>query len=419
MIHAEGLGKRYRLGERLRYRMLREVIMTSLGSVLGRNRRKTEFLWALRNVSFDVRKGEVVGIIGRNGAGKSTLLKILSRITEPTEGFAEIYGRLGSLLEVGTGFHQELTGRDNVYLSGAILGMKKRDITQKFDEIVSFAEVEKFIDTPLKRYSSGMQVRLGFAVAAFLEPDILLVDEVLAVGDSAFQKKCLGKLGEVTEEGRTVLFVSHNLRSITELCQRCLWINDGQIVEEGVSERVVLDYLSSFQPQHAGGEITSSMHGEGTGDVYFTGVSLLNEKRETVSSIFFGEPIRISLEFEVRRPVENMRLVVAIERLRDGTLVTALHNTDALGLHPINAEPGKYSAIVESNAGLMPGGYTIHIAAKAAPGYWGHGRNWDLVNRALNFYVDEFSSSGGSVLPSGGIMRPASKWDVHRADALE
>ena len=393
--------------------------MISLGSVLSQNRPKTEFLWALRNVSFDVRKGEVAGIIGRNGAGKSTLLKILSRITEPTEGFAEVYGRLGSLLEVGTGFHQELTGRDNVYLSGAILGMKKRDIAQKFDEIVSFAEVEKFIDTPLKRYSSGMQVRLGFAVAAFLEPDILLVDEVLAVGDAAFQKKCLGKLGEVTEEGRTVLFVSHNLRSITELCQRCIWINDGRIVEDGVPERVVLNYLSSFQPQHTGGEITSNMHGEGTGEVYFTRVSLLNQKGETVSSIFFGDTIRISLELEVRRPVENMRLVMAVEKLGDGTLVTALHNTDAPETHLVNAEPGKYLAIVESQAELMPGGYTIHLAAKPAPGYWGHGKNFDLVNRALNFYIDEFTSSGTSVLPSGGIMRPESRWDIHRTARLE
>lgn len=418
MIHVEGLGKRYRLGERLRYRMLREVIMTSLGGVFSPRRGKSEFLWALRNVSFDVRKGEVVGIIGRNGAGKSTLLKILSRITEPTEGFAEVYGRLGSLLEVGTGFHQELTGRDNVYLSGAILGMKKRDIDQKFDDIVSFSEVEKFIDTPLKRYSSGMQVRLGFSVAAFLEPDILLVDEVLAVGDSAFQKKCLGKLGGLTEEGRTVLFVSHNLRAVTELCQRCIWIHEGQVLKEGVPERVVLDYLSSFQPQHVGGEITSNMHGEGTGDVYFTRVSLLNEQKEPVSSIFFGDTIRISLEFEVRRPVENMRLAVAVERLGDGTLVTALHNTDISGAEPINAEPGRYSAIIESDAHLMPGGYTIHLAAKPAPGYWGHGRNWDTVNRALNFYIDEFSRSGSSVFPSGGIMRPASSWDVHRTGVL-
>lgn len=414
MVHVEGLGKQYRLGERLRYRMLREAIMTSLGGALSRRRSKREFLWALRNVSFDVRKGEVVGIIGRNGAGKSTLLKILSRITEPTEGLAEVQGKLRALLEVGTGFHQELTGRDNVYLSGAILGMKKRDITKKFDDIVSFAEVETFIDTPLKHYSSGMQVRLGFAVAAFLEPDILLVDEVLAVGDAAFQKKCLGKLGQVTEEGRTVLYVSHNLRSITELCERCIWINDGQMVEDGPPGKVVMDYLSSFQPKHVGGDITSTMHTEGTGDVYFTHASLVNEKAEVVGSVFFGEALRISLEFEVRRRVENMRLAVAIEKLGDGTLVAALHNTDAVELSLISLEPGKYSAILESEAELMPGGYTVHLAAKPAPGYWGHGKNWDLVNRALDFHIDEFSSSGRSVLPSGAVTRPLSKWDIHR-----
>ena len=387
--------------------------MNSLGGVLSRKRSKPEFLWALRNVSFDVRKGEVVGIIGRNGAGKSTLLKVLSRITEPTEGLAEIQGKLRALLEVGTGFHQELTGRENVYLSGAILGMKKRDITRKFDDIVSFAEVETFIDTPLKHYSSGMQVRLGFAVAAFLEPDILLVDEVLAVGDAAFQKKSLGKLGQVTEEGRTVLYVSHNLRSVTELCERCIWINDGQIVEDGPPEKVVMDYLSSFQAKHVGGDLTSSMHSEGTGDVCFAHASLVNEKGEAVTSIFFGDTLRISLEFEVNRRVDNMRLAVAIEKLGDGTLVATLHNTDA-GQSFISAEPGKYSAIVESETELMPGGYTIHLAAKPAPGYWGHGKNWDLVNRALDFYIDEFSSSGRGVLPSGAITRPSSKWDIHR-----
>ena len=202
-------------------------------------------IWALKDVSFDINRGEVVGIIGRNGAGKSTLLKILSEITEPTEGRVEIHGRVGSLLEVGTGFHPELTGRENVYLNGAILGMKRAEIERKFDEIVAFAEVEKFIDTPVKHYSSGMYLRLAFAVAAHLEPEILIVDEVLAVGDAAFQKKCLGKMAGVAKEGRTVLFVSHNMPAITRLCERAILLDEGRLLQDGVSHQVVKAYLNA------------------------------------------------------------------------------------------------------------------------------------------------------------------------------
>jgi lipopolysaccharide transport system ATP-binding protein len=204
---------------------------------------KAETIWALRNVSFEVAPGEVVGIIGRNGAGKSTILKVLSRITEPTSGRAELYGRVSSLLEVGTGFHPELTGRENIYLNGAILGMRKTEIVRKFDQIVAFAELEEFLDTPVKRYSSGMYMRLAFAVAAHLEPEILIVDEVLAVGDAAFQKKCLGKMEEVAREGRTVLFVSHNMTAIRTLCRRAIWLDKGEIVESGDTGSVVMDYI--------------------------------------------------------------------------------------------------------------------------------------------------------------------------------
>jgi lipopolysaccharide transport system ATP-binding protein len=254
-IRAENLGKLYRIGPRLRYRTLRDSLTDAmhapfrrLPSLFGNSQfdirnSKSDHIWALKDVSFEVRQGEVVGIIGRNGSGKSTLLKILSRITEPTEGIAEIHGRIGSLLEVGTGFHPELTGRENIYLNGAIMGMKKLEIDRKFDEIVAFAEVEKFIETPVKHYSSGMQVRLAFAVAAHLEPEILLMDEVLAVGDAAFQKKCLGKMGEVAREGRTVLFVSHNMTAIRSLCGTSVWLDNGRIVEAGETGQVVLDYL--------------------------------------------------------------------------------------------------------------------------------------------------------------------------------
>src|ERR1700688_1547329 len=237
VIHAVGLGKRYSIGERGRYLALRDVLANAIKAparLLGRTprnfvNRSREHIWALRDASFDIQGGEIVGLIGRNGAGKTTLLKILSRVTRPTVGFAEVHGRIGSLLEVGTGFHPELTGRENVFLSGAILGMGKREITRKFDEIVAFAEVADFIDTPIKHYSTGMQMRLAFAVAAHFEPQVLLVDEVLAVGDMAFQKKCLAKMGEVAHAGRTIVFVTHQMNQIRRLCEKAIWIDGGTI----------------------------------------------------------------------------------------------------------------------------------------------------------------------------------------------
>jgi lipopolysaccharide transport system ATP-binding protein len=254
-IRVENLSKMYRIGERSRYKTLGEVLantarqpvkrLHALLSRYGNHLEGTSTHWALKDVSFDVKQGEVVGIIGRNGAGKSTLLKILSRITEPTQGRVEGYGRVGSLLEVGTGFHPELTGRENIYLNGVILGMRKAEIHRKFDEIVAFAEIDRFLDTPVKRYSSGMYVRLAFAVAAHLEPEILIVDEVLAVGDAAFQKKCMGKIGEVAQQGRTVLFVSHNMVAVENLCNRVLCLDQGQIIEEGPAAGVISHYLNA------------------------------------------------------------------------------------------------------------------------------------------------------------------------------
>src|ERR671936_1781491 len=243
-VYVENVGKRYRLGQlQAGYRLLTEVITDRVRS-LGRREARPEF-WALRDIGFEVRAGETFGIIGHNGAGKSTLLKILSRVTPPTTGVVRLQGRVGALLEVGSGFHQELTGRENVYLNGAILGMRRKEIASKFDEIVEFAEVQQFIDTPVKRYSSGMYLRLAFAVAAHLEPEILIVDEVLAVGDAAFQRKCLGKMGEVSGEGRTVLLVSHNMSAITSLATSCLWLDAGRIRELGRPPDVVAAYLSS------------------------------------------------------------------------------------------------------------------------------------------------------------------------------
>ncbi len=247
-IRVDGLGKRYRIRPRERYRLLSERMSRAFRRRPAESKRsdRSESIWALKDVTFAIEPGEVVGVIGRNGAGKSTLLKILSRITEPTEGRAVVRGRIGSLLEVGTGFHPELTGRENIFLNGAILGMKKTDIARRFDEIVAFAEVEKFVDTPVKHYSSGMYVRLAFGVAAHLEPEILLVDEVLAVGDAAFQKKCLGRMGEVGRQGRTVIFVSHQLVAVQSLCRRAIHLDHGGVVDDGPAARTVTKYLGNI-----------------------------------------------------------------------------------------------------------------------------------------------------------------------------
>jgi lipopolysaccharide transport system ATP-binding protein len=266
------------------------------------------WFWALKEVSFGVRSGEVLGIIGRNGAGKSTLLKILSRITKPTEGYAEVHGRMGSLLEVGTGFHPELTGRENIYLNGAILGMKKAEIDRKFDEIVAFAETAKFLDTPVKRYSSGMYVRLAFAVAAHLEPHILIIDEVLAVGDAAFQKKCLGKMGNVAKEGRTVLFVSHNMAAVQSLCGRVIWLNDGRIVEEGQPGQVVSRYLqTSFSAltEQVWPEISTA---PGNDEVRLVGARVRPINASPTDAISVCTPFVIEFEYRNLKPNAYLNL---------------------------------------------------------------------------------------------------------------
>jgi lipopolysaccharide transport system ATP-binding protein len=276
-IRADSLSKQYRIGSnRSGYRTLRDTLTDALAAPFRRGRRlfrgqpygaaeMNEMIWALKDVSFEIKRGEVVGIIGSNGAGKTTLLKILSRITEPTEGYAEIHGRVGSLLEVGTGFHPELTGRENIYLNGAILGMKKAEIVNKFEEIMDFAQIEKFIDTPVKHYSSGMYVRLAFAVAAHLEPEILLVDEVLAVGDAQFQRKCLGKMDEVATAGRTVLFVSHNLAAVENLCKRVLLVDKGKVAMSGDAYTVVNRYLQQVTSS-AEKDISLVEHKDRSGD---------------------------------------------------------------------------------------------------------------------------------------------------------
>jgi lipopolysaccharide transport system ATP-binding protein len=306
--------------------MFRLPLRRIAGSGEGTGSSGRETIWALKEVSFEIPRGEVVGIIGRNGAGKSTLLKILSRITEPTEGYAEIRGRIGSLLEVGTGFHLELTGRENIFLNGTILGMKRADIARKFDEIVGFAEVEKFIDTPVKHYSSGMYLRLAFAVAAHLEPEILLVDEVLAVGDAEFQRKCLGKMGDVARGGRTVLFVSHQMAAVQNLCGRALWIDGGVIVEHGETERVIGAYLSSANTL-SGSSLGDRKDRKGTGDIRFNAVILEDEEGRPVSCLRSGKDATIVLGYRNRsgRDLSNVRIDVGIDN-RMGQRIAWLSN---------------------------------------------------------------------------------------------
>jgi lipopolysaccharide transport system ATP-binding protein len=368
-IRIEGLGKMYRIGgPQERYRTLRDSLADAVSAPFRRARSLLrgqaygaagleETIWALRGVSFKVKHGEVVGIIGRNGAGKSTLLKILSRITEPTEGYADVYGHVGSLLEVGTGFHPELTGRENIYLNGAILGMSREEIDRKFDEIVAFAEVEKFIDTPVKHYSSGMGLRLGFAVAAYLEPEILVVDEVLAVGDAQFQKKCLGKITDVAGEGRTVLFVSHNMAAVQNLCERVIWLNDGQIAYEGETSAVISEYLSSSSNIQTA---VSWPFAEAPGNDYVK-IGSVRVSPVNNNEIAMSTPCEVVVEFWNLTPVNDLAITLNFFTFKDEPAFT----TSSLILPSAKRlmEPQqKYRAVCQIPGNLLnSGGYRVRL----------------------------------------------------------
>jgi lipopolysaccharide transport system ATP-binding protein len=310
-VRTEALSKQFHIGRKIeRHPTLRDALTAALAAPFHRAGKLlrghasaaaglNETLWALRNISLEIRRGEVVGIIGRNGAGKSTLLKILSRITEPTEGFAETHGQVGALLEVGTGFHPELTGRENIYLNGAILGMKRVGIDCKFDEIVAFAEVERFIDTPVKHYSSGMRLRLGFAVSAYLEPEILIVDEVLAVGDARFQKKCLSKMQDVGRGGRTVLFVSHNMPAITRLCERAILLEEGRVLQDGASGEVVMGYLAAGLGTTAAREWTDPAKAPGSEIARLCAVRVRAEGGQVSDIVDIARPFAVEIEYHV------------------------------------------------------------------------------------------------------------------------
>jgi lipopolysaccharide transport system ATP-binding protein len=319
-IIVENLSKMYNIGiSRQRHDTLRDQFIDLVASPFrhkGVDSADDGIIWALKDVSFEVRQGEVLGVIGRNGAGKSTLLKLLSRITEPTSGRAVINGRVGSLLEVGTGFHPELTGRENIFLNGAILGMHRHEISKKFDEIVAFAEIDKFLDTPVKRYSSGMYVRLAFAVAAHLEPEILLVDEVLAVGDVAFQKKCLGKMGNVAKEGRTVLFISHNLASISNLSHRACLIDNGQLVKDGETEDVINFYMQSINQFDNSSIKDNSLlnikQREGNGDLRFSDLKIFDSHDNPISLLKCGDDVTFELGYSGQVNLKNKNVVMSI-----------------------------------------------------------------------------------------------------------
>jgi lipopolysaccharide transport system ATP-binding protein len=418
IIRVEGLGKKYMIGhetKRERRPTLRDVLARGARNALRKTADmarghaivagdKVEDFWALKNVNFEVKRGEVLGIIGRNGAGKSTLLKILSRITEPSEGRVRIEGRVASLLEVGTGFHAELTGRENISLNGAILGMTQREIREKFDEIVAFAEVEKFLDTPVKHYSSGMYVRLAFAVAAHLEPEILIVDEVLAVGDAEFQKKCLGKMNRVAAaDGRTVLFVSHDMSAILQLCPNCILMRQGQIHKSGKSVEVVSDYLSDSRLESKP-DIRNWPDRSGSGEARVTRLSITDETGLPTSIFPFGSTICIHLEAEAYEPLSNPCFGIAVHGASGEALVDLQSNHNGLRVGRVQGRvriQGTYP-----NVGLYPGRYFITpwITDSAA-------RSIDLARMCGNFQIIPTNETANLRLdPVWGKYWVSSEW---------
>ena len=400
-VSVRGLGKRYAIShERVAYERLTESLWNAVRHPL-RARSSREAFWALRNVSFDVRPGEVVGIVGRNGAGKTTLLKILSRITDPTEGEAVLRGRVSSLLEVGTGFHPELTGRENIYLSGSILGMRRAEIRRRFDEIVEFAEVTQFLDTPVKRYSSGMQVRLGFAVAAHLEPDVLVVDEVLAVGDAAFQRKSIGKMGMVAAQGRTVLLVSHNMGVVDSLCSRCILIDRGRVIEDGEPGLVIRRYLEeATDAADAHVDLSTHRNRAPGAAAYLQAGRLFNASNQSVEAFAQGEEVVIELRYDAREcptPLAGIGFnLVAANGVRVGGFNSYMAQQPPYAI----AQRGTARFVLEAPT-LTPGSYWISVALGTDPL-----TVVDRVDYALRFTVSpkDIYGTGQLLTPDDGLV---------------
>ena len=407
-ISVTGLGKKYKIGvKRDPYGRLTEVLWSSLTSPFrrGRERQDAQDFWALRDVSFEVPSGSVVGVIGRNGAGKSTLLKILSRITEPTLGRAELHGRVGSLLEVGTGFHQELTGRENVLLSGAILGMKRAEISRKFDEIVAFADVGQFIDTPVKRYSSGMRVRLGFAVAAFLEPEILFIDEVLAVGDLAFQEKCLGKMNEVAGQGRTVVFVSHNMGAIGTLCPTTIWLDAGRVVAFGKTEQVVPEYVRAVGRDVSSGEVELDTDERREAEV--SRVRLLSGRGDVSAVGECSDSLTIEMLLEVRRRLPGLYAYLEV-RLANGmtVMMSDSFDTDPNPLDSLAVGTHLVTATIPPRT-LGPGKYDVYLNLTSISGH-----DFDVYSPGViaSFRLNDSTSPRGNGRP--GFFSTMLRWQA-------
>jgi lipopolysaccharide transport system ATP-binding protein len=367
-IRVNNISKRYRIGGNpAGYKTLRESINQSFRLPWAKSKhqdREAMILWALKDVSFEVKKGEVLGVIGRNGAGKSTLLKILSRVTKPTMGEVRLRGRVGSLLEVGTGFHPELTGRENIFLNGSILGLKKVEIENKFDEIVTFAEIEKFLDTQVKFYSSGMYMRLAFSVAAHLEPEILIIDEVLAVGDAAFQKKCLGMMGDVANGGRTVLFVSHNMSAIGQLCNRAIVLEDGKVVLDSKADIAVIKYLSSFRSYSGLIAKTDLLERQFSNWGNKLRISMVQAMPENGSVFGWWEPLRFLIEVQVMQEVDDIVVGAGIEAF-DGTRLSTSESQGQLSLHQLKSGEKVSLTVALHKLALTPGTYRLAVGVRS------------------------------------------------------
>ena len=426
-ISVKKIGKQYKIGaaqQKFQYNMFRDVLVDTLmtpvrvyRALRGQGMRgaiQTSTIWALKDVSFDLDEGRVLGIVGRNGAGKSTLLKILSRVTEPTEGTVIVRGRVGSLLEVGTGFHPELTGRENIYMNGAILGMKRAEIDRNFDEIVDFAEVGQFIDTPVKRYSSGMYLRLAFAVAAHLEPEILIVDEVLAVGDAEFQRKCLGKMGDVAQQGRTVLFVSHNMSAILRLTQEAIVLKKGQLIKRAPTAEAVDFYLSSGQAES--GERIWSADEVPLNSAPFKPIALrLKDKTgKVVDTVRSTEPVTVEWEYCLDAPITGLRVGMYLSTMRGEYVFTAFDTDDAGQYEQFGArQAGRYISRCEIPADFFnEGRYSLGVNASS----FGM-RRYFMDENALSFNVD-ISGAPGTQWPEvrQGSIRPRLDWKIEKLD---
>lgn len=406
-VRVENLSKRYVLGQTERPTMLREAIV-NLWSHLGTRGNAGGELWALNDVTFRVDRGEVLGLVGRNGAGKSTLLKILSRITYPTMGKVVVRGSVASLLEVGTGFHDELTGRENIYFSGSVLGMPKSRIDAKLDAIIDFAGVSRFIDTPIKRYSSGMRLRLGFAVAAHLDSDVLLVDEVLAVGDGEFQKKCLQAMDNLHDTERTVIFVSHNLAAVEHLCSRAIWIDEGRFRLDGEPKEVIASYMATFgQARRQSVDLRGNTSRRGSGHIRYTKIEFLTLDRLSEAVVRSGDSVVARLHFEAKQRVENLIFGLEIHT-QLGTAVAQVHTYNS-GVDILVIEPGTgYMDVEIQDLNLTPGQYTVSLFL-ARLGYMFH----DVLQHCATLDIEPSGRYGlNRGIQGGPIISLRCAWEL-------